>query len=232
MVSFALAALRGISSYLRLADKIDKGVTSKTFVPNVDIELVQGKNAPEVIRKIHLQLAMAVEPHQEAGDLIVDNIQDRMRRQVTADNRPWPALSPETQMRKLGRTIRRARTSRGVLRNLTRFAETLSTAPALASIREQVHHQLIGTGGNFLSNHPPTTVTRISPELFTDSRDVKARVHQGYGLGEHIMTGVNRKTKTPSRPYMEMSRSDRIEVDKIFDRWARELMIIETAKAR
>ena len=155
------------------------------------------KQFSKYLDKVVAQLAGRDEPHQKVGAYMSSQTKRRFNSGKDAEGTPWKALAPSTI---------RTRQKKGIMG----IKPLLATGKLKKDVHYTVHGTKVGRVRRLLSNSAMKniTYTRISAER-KGKRHVKARVHQGYGIGTHIKN-------VPSRPYIGMNQREQDHTQDIF----------------
>ena len=148
------------------------------------------------LRKLAIQLSHRGEPHRKVGKYLKTRMRSRFLHGKDEKGVSWKPLQPSTLQR------RRAQ-------GITGIKPLIATGKLLG----QVHFQVINIQKKrgWRAATKGATVTRISAERL-GTRNVKARVHQGFGVGTWVRN-------IPSRPYVGMSETEKRKVQDIFMKW-------------
>lgn len=166
------------------------------------------------LQKMRKGLLNRQEPHDDAGEYMTDRVDEFFRDEVTAEGAPWADLAESTKKRKIseGRNPEFKLEESGLLRKLSTRWETMSLQPGLLD--------------SIFLGHRTETVTRISPVYIGKTRtgkrrhDIKSWVHQE----------GSPKNRTPARPYLGVTDAHRTHINKIFLRWAEQILAEESRK--
>ena len=206
----------GTGVLLRIARGIDKA--GKIPIGDSTVGSIEIRPPPAKIewalRRIVMEAYGRYEPHEKAGRFMQKRIRENIDSARTAEGQKWPPLRHSTIQR---------RHRDGYFND-----EPLQRT---GKLRASVRWEVWGVGRGPQRMAPAETVTRISPERL-GTRNVKARVQQGKGLGTFIRSGAGGDAKVPSRPYVGMSANDERQVQIYFLDYISEAIAKRTSKLK